>query len=205
MTKNSYRRTTEAELSAYHEAGHVVMAYLLKRQFRYATIDPSEIDKEINGCTFLEPIKTLSLEGVLDYSFKRIQNSIEREVKIALAGEVAEALLLGRNDWVSAKKDIQRCYELYDFLCVNIDQFKDYIKRLWLSVRDILKLPCNWFCIQGVVQALLKHGRISYRKARAVIRKAKASYYRSLSNNRQRQSFFKRLKFTVFYKLTKTK
>ena len=42
---------------------------------------------------FLKPIKILSLEGILDYSFARIRNSIEREVKIALAGEAAEALL----------------------------------------------------------------------------------------------------------------
>jgi len=127
MTKDSYRRPTVAELSAYHEAGHIVMAYVLRRRFHYATIDPSEFNKNMSGRTFLKPIKTLSLEGILDYSFARIQNSIEREVKIALAGEAAEGLLLGRNDWISAKKDIWHCYELCNFQCASREQYEAYL------------------------------------------------------------------------------
>ena len=200
MTKDSYRRQTAAELSAYHEAGHVVMAYLLKRQFRCATIDPRELDKEMSGCTFLKPLKTLSLEGILDYSFARIRNSIEREVKIALAGEAAESMLLGRNDWISAKKDIRHCYDLCNFQCASREQYEAYIQWLWLCVRDLLKLPYNWICVQAVGLTLLKHRRIGYRKARAIIAEARANYYKRFTHQQQSQPFFKRLKFTLFHK-----
>jgi len=179
------------------------MAYVLRRRFHYATIDPSEFNKNMSGRTFLKPIKTLSLEGILDYSFARIRNSIEREVKIALAGEAAEALLLGRNDWISAKKDIRHCYELCNFQCASREQYEAYLKWLWLCVRDILKQPYNWICVQAVAWALLKHRRISYREARAIIAEARANYYKRFSHKQEPQSFFKRLRFTLFHK-TKT-
>jgi hypothetical protein len=194
------KKHTAMELSAYHEAGHVVMTYLLKRQFRCATIDSRELDKEASGHIFLKPLKTLSLEGILDYSFTRIQKSIEQEVKIALAGEVAEAILLGRNDWISAKKDIQHCYDLCHFQCRNKEQYEAYLKWIWLCVRDMLKLPCNWICVQSVVRALLKYRRISYRKARAIIAEARDNYYKRFTHQQQSQPFLKRLKFTLFHK-----
>ena len=43
------KKTTELEEIAYHEAGHAVMAYLLRRRFHSITIDPKKLDENTGG------------------------------------------------------------------------------------------------------------------------------------------------------------
>lgn len=35
--------------TAYHEAGHAVMSYLLRRRFRYVTIDKKDLSEDQRG------------------------------------------------------------------------------------------------------------------------------------------------------------
>ena len=48
MTKRK-KRPSRKEKTAYHEAGHAVMCYLLKKKFSYVTIKESDLDEDTGG------------------------------------------------------------------------------------------------------------------------------------------------------------
>jgi len=121
------RRPTAEERVAYHEAGHVVMASLLKRRFRFVTIDQKELDRETKGLVHLAKLNR-PWEDICLLSTEESRAKIEREIKVALGGEVAEALLVGRHNWLGAKDDIKNC--IY-FCSSQSGSFKEAEAYLW--------------------------------------------------------------------------
>jgi hypothetical protein len=170
MTKNS-KKPTAVERAAYHEAGHAVMAYLSRRRFCYVTIDQNELDEVTRGFVRVSRLKS-SWNDICCSGGSQARATIEREIKITIAGEAAEALLAGRNNWVGAKQDIEKCYDFCGSQCGSMEESDAYLKWLWLRVQNKLKLPLNWACVQALAGALLKHRRIGYPKACAIIEQA---------------------------------
>jgi hypothetical protein len=72
--------------AAYHEAGHVVACFLLKRRFRYATIEP---DEDSLGHV-LETRLPVSFRPDID-SGPRARAVTEKIIVSLFAGEAAEA------------------------------------------------------------------------------------------------------------------
>jgi ATP-dependent Zn protease len=166
------KKATELERHAYHEAGHAVMAYILKRRFHFITIDPEKLDKNTGGLVQLAHSQKLqkSLNGG---GFDDNRPILEKQIKITLAAEVACGLLVGRIDWKIAEKDIQDCLSLTGSLCGDDEETYAYLNWLLLSVRNELQLPYNWARVYAVAQALMQQKTLSYHKAREIIQNAK--------------------------------
>ncbi len=87
------KATKEEVSTAYHEAGHAVAAYLLKRSFNYVTIVPDEEKGSLGHVRFRGFGE--NFDPAFDYS-PQMRLRLEREIICSLAGDAAESIHLGR-------------------------------------------------------------------------------------------------------------
>src|SRR3984957_20880458 len=86
------------ETTAYHEAGHAVVALALGRPVQHVSILP---DRDFLGaCKFGKP------------AFRPTEDWLEREILIALGGIAAEARFTGNYAWDGAARDRQYVHKL---------------------------------------------------------------------------------------------
>lgn len=172
MTKQ-LKRITELEEIAYHEAGHAVMAYLLRRRFHSITIDPEKLDEATGGLVRLVHSKKLN-NSLNTYGYSK---EIEQHIRITLAGEASSGIFSGQEKWSLSQTDIGTSFRLIqNYCCSCLNETDAYINWLMLSVKNDLKLPQNWCLVCAVAQALLEHKTLSYRKARETIIAAHDEY-----------------------------
>src|SRR4051794_27174774 len=81
-----------SELTAYHEAGHAVVALVLGRPVHAVSILPDH--QHAGTCCFGKAV------------FRPTEDWLEREVLISLAGLAAEAAFTGNYCWDGAAKDL---------------------------------------------------------------------------------------------------
>src|SRR6516165_7283177 len=92
------RSAKQSRIVAYHEAGHAVAAYILRRPAPTVSIEP-KADSEGRVTTSLAP----SLEGLANRSEAWVQDQIERHIVVCFAGAAAEKRYRGRaNRWGEA-------------------------------------------------------------------------------------------------------
>jgi ATP-dependent Zn protease len=163
----SPQKITELERTAYHEAGHAVMAYLLKRKFHFITIDPKRLDGNTGGLVQLVHAPKLSKN--LNCGGPNNRALTEKQIKILLSGEVAYGLFAGRKNWERSSDDVQACLGLADSQCGDEEESSAYLNWLLLSVRNELHLPHNWICVRALAEVLMKKKTISYAKTREII------------------------------------
>ena len=99
---------------AYHEAGHAVMARLVKRRFHYVTIDPQKLDQDTGG--LVRFMKSKKLDNSLCSGGYNLV--IEQYIRVSLAGDVARGIFAGQEEWDLAHSDISGC--LFDMHRVNV-------------------------------------------------------------------------------------
>jgi len=187
MRARSRKKLAAEERAAYHEAGHVVMAYLLRRRFRYVTIDQNELDEETKGLVRLAKLNR-PWEDICLLSTEESRAKIEREIKVTLGGEVAEVLFVGRHNWPGARDDIKNCINFCTSQSGSFEEAEAYLRWLWLGAQNNLKLSEHWAYVQAIAKALLEHRRISYHKARTIIAEVKSKYRKKLFENRDKNS-----------------
>jgi len=166
-------KVTELERTAYHEAGHAFMAYDLRRKFHFITIDPEKLDKNTEG--MVKMVRSNKLFEAIEFGDFDSRTLTEKQIKITLGGEVACGLLVGPKS-CHLSQDAQVSMHLAQSQCGNAEEADAYLNWLWLSVRNQLRLPHNWACVQALAKALMKHKTLSYRKAREIIRTARDKY-----------------------------
>ena len=174
MTKQ-LKKTTELEEIAYHEAGHAVMAYLLRRRFHSITIDPKKLDENTGGLVRLVHSKKL----INSLNAGGYSTEIEQHIRITLAGEVSSGIFSGQRKWDPSQSDVESSFRLAQMQCGCEKEANAYIEWLILSIQNHLKMTQNWLCVCAVAQALLKHKTLGCRKAREII---KAAYDEYISN-----------------------
>jgi hypothetical protein len=139
------------EAIAYHEAGHAVAALLLHRPLRYVTIVP---DKE---------------RGILGYDLTpRRRTSLEREIMVFLAGEVAEEEFRGWRNRVGSRSDYAKAHSYARAICETAEEAVAYLA--WLRVRTANQIlgPGPWLIIEAVAAELLVRERLTVAEVRAV-------------------------------------
>lgn len=136
--------------TAYHEAGHAVMALVLGRPVTQVSIRP---EREYLGiCRFGKSV------------FRPTEDWLEREILIALGGIAAEARVIGDYDWHAAGKDekyvdrlvIQRAGER------RAERLK---RRLLARAENILYQGEHWQAVELIAAELMKKSEISGRTA----------------------------------------
>src|SRR5262245_7709977 len=117
------------EATAYHEAGHAVIALALGRPVQHVSILP---DRESLGlCEFGRS------------GFRPAEDWLEREALIALGGIAAGARLTGDRAWEGAARDL----EYVTRLCVSRAgerRAERLMRRLLARAEHLLTNPGHW-------------------------------------------------------------
>jgi ATP-dependent Zn protease len=160
--------TKKLEATAYHEAGHVVAAFLLHRGFRTVTIIPKE--DSLGHMLKTAPPRNLHPDYQTD---ARAEIWLRREITICLAGPVAEKLHTGRGNWrIGGSSDFHHAVDWASDIMGDPDEIGAYLDWLTLVTKNMLKHPHHWPIVQALAAELLSRRTVGPRRARALMREA---------------------------------
>src|SRR5436190_9593401 len=137
--------------TAYHEAGHAVLALVLGRPVHRVSI---LADQDFLGaCHFGKP------------TFRPSEDWLEREILIALGGIAAEARHTGHYDWNGAGRDQQFVRGLA-VRRAGEKKAERLERRLLAKAENLLGREGHWRAVELIAAELLRRGAISGRAAR---------------------------------------
>ena len=139
------------EATAYHEAGHAVVALALGRPVQRVSILPDR--QHLGHCEFGKGV------------FRPSEDWLEREILIALGGLAAEARLTGDYAWDAADRDRQYVRQLA-VQRAGERQAERLERRLLAKAEHLLGQEGNWRAVELIAAELLQRGVISGRTAR---------------------------------------
>ena len=139
------------EATAYHEAGHAVVALALGRPIHRVSVLP---DGQFLGlCRFGKGV------------FRPSEDWLEREILIALGGLAAEARHTGDYAWDAADRDRQYVRQLA-VQRAGERQAERLERRLLSKAEHLLGQEGHWRAVELIAAELLQRGVISGRTAR---------------------------------------
>jgi hypothetical protein len=150
-------QSTHDELTAYHEAGHAVIALVLDRPVHRVSVLPNR--ERLGQCEFGKGV------------FRPSEDSLEREILIALAGFAAESRHTGTYAMDAADRDLRYVRRL-------VLQRKSeraaprYEERMLAKVEALLDDDAIWRAVELIAAELMKQGVISGRAARHLYEQA---------------------------------
>lgn len=139
--------------TAYHEAGHAVVALTLDRPIRFVSVRPHR--EYVGLCGFGKAILRPSKDW------------LEEELLIALAGMAAEARHTGEYCRASAERDLRSVRRLA-IQRAGERQAARLERRILAKVENLLAGDEIWQAVEMMVVELLQRGEISGRMARHV-------------------------------------
>lgn len=145
--------------TAYHEAGHAVVAIALGRSIEKLTIVRN----------------TLRL-GVVNFGSRRTgrrQDYFESEAMILLAGIVSEARITGKMNWSGARHDLLQLERLISGRVATEKAADRLQRRLFDKAEHLLSQSEIWAAVEKIAQGLLLHRSLSGRAARHMFEEAK--------------------------------
>jgi hypothetical protein len=139
------------EATAFHEAGHAVVALALGRPVHRVSVLPNR--DRLGQCEFAKG------------RFKPSEDVLEREILISLAGLAAEARRTGKYHLDGADHDLRHVRRLV------LERKSEraaprYEERLLNKVEALLHDDGIWRAVELIAAELVKHGVISGRAAR---------------------------------------
>jgi ATP-dependent Zn protease len=137
--------------TAYHEAGHAVLALALGRPVHGVSALPNR--DRLGVCEFRKGV------------FRPSEDWVEREMLIALGGIAAEAIHTGTYAWEQADRDLQYVRGLAEQRAGR-RQVERLERRMLAKAEHLLAKPANWQAVELIAAELLKQGEISGRAAR---------------------------------------
>ena len=166
MSKKKRPWQSKEEHVAYHEAAHVVAAYVLRRAFRSVTIEP---DGKSLGVTWLQ-----GKEGFRpDQDYSRLQDRrAERGILISFAGVEAEYVVTGRRDHRGAAEDYRDAIDYAVGVTGSEKDASKYLQKMRLRAADLIRPPARWRAVEALAKALLSAKTIKGREARRIIGEA---------------------------------
>ena len=173
----------ERESTAYHEAGHAVAGFALKRAFTKVSIVPD--DTTVGHCAFMpRPLKKPPEYRTVDSKFRNI---MERRAMTYLAGGEAEQLFyrigkltgrvqkhldVGNHIAWGLGIDNSHAVEALGWLTKNRDDNELSAYLVWLGHRVRVILQDNWAAVEVLADKLLEVDTILRRECIALIRSA---------------------------------
>ena len=149
--------TTNLEATAYHEAGHAVLALILDRPVKRVTI---VADRERLGlCEFGKAV------------FRPSEDWLEREILIALGGIAAEARFTGNYAWDGAARDQQVVRELA-IQRAGERRAEKLERRLLAKAEHYLADEQHWQAVEWIAKELMRASEISGRTVRHLFERA---------------------------------
>ena len=141
----------DAVATAYHEAGHAVVALILDRPVHRVSVLPNR--DRLGQCEFGKS------------RFRPSEDWVETELLISLAGMAAEARHTGTYDLVAAGQDLRYVRRLA-LQRTSERALERFEKRMLSKVEHILADDGHWRAVELIAAELVKLGTISGRAAR---------------------------------------
>ncbi len=139
-------------LTAYHEAGHAVIALTQGRDVHRVSILPNKT--RLGQCD----LKKGATRAVKDW--------LETEVLILLAGAAAESRISGKYCWQGAARDLRQVRALTLSRAGNEHQAERLERRYLEKVEFMLSAPANWLAVELLAADLIERRTVSGRAAR---------------------------------------
>lgn len=139
------------EATAYHEAGHAVVALALDRPIHRVSVLPNR--DRLGQCEFAKG------------RFRPSEDWLEREMLIALGGLAAEARHSGTYGWDEAERDLRYVRRLA-VQRAGARAAERLERRMLAKTENILADDGHWQAVELIAAELMKHGVISGRAAR---------------------------------------
>jgi len=139
------------EATAYHEAGHAVVALALDRPVHRVSVLPNR--ERLGQCEFAKG------------RFRPSEDWVEREILIALGGPAAEARHCGAYGWEEAERDLRYVRRLAAQRA-GPRAAERLERRLLAKAENLLADDGHWRAVELIAAELMRHGVISGRAAR---------------------------------------
>lgn len=150
--------------TAYHEAGHAVIALSLGFGVRKATI----IEAEDSYGQVKQYVTTIERRIEYDHS-PIVVDRIEKLIHILYAGGIAERKFAPRCKWrPGARGDHDKVADLFVYICGPDDKAQLYYSKLLWS-RTELAVDFHWREIEAVARALLAEMTLTGKQVRAIM------------------------------------
>lgn len=147
----SQEHSEQRVLTAYHEAGHAVIAIYVGRSVNKVSIIPG--GKRLGVCKMSKGRKKAS------------QDVLESELLILLAGMAAEGRKAGRYNMQGAAQDLRQAEQLAISRAGNPRKAEKILKRALDKVHHLFDQAATWAATKSIVEALLEKESISGREA----------------------------------------
>jgi ATP-dependent Zn protease len=160
----------DRELLAYHEAGHAVLARVLRLGLRRVTIVWDPVDESPGHCLHgrggaVDPYFTTRA------GYASNQRYIRKRGLFLYGGLAAEAIHFGKDPRPDTSADEQEIASLlYEADCASDEERSAYVERLWQEARDLLN--ANWLAVEALAHALLERNELNGRSAHRTMRLA---------------------------------
>ncbi|MCA9149439.1 MAG: M50 family metallopeptidase [Planctomycetales bacterium] len=146
----------ERLVTAYHEAGHAVMALILGRQIHKITIAPGQLQ---TGGVRLGACQIQKRRG------KGARDAMEDEILFLLAGMVAESQLTERYCAAGAAQDLAAVRRILRD-CPGSERQLERLERRFLNKTEhLLSAQASVHAIELIAKQLLEHTTVSGRAA----------------------------------------
>jgi hypothetical protein len=148
-------------LTAYHEAGHALMAHLCGQQITEVEIvGDADHAGSVRSLSFpADPHDEEEAGGEHD--------AIERRLKCVLAGTVAEAIVSGRRGWDETCEDLDIAVRLAMSLVDDCEDVVPFLDDLGSQIQDDLR--AHWDTIEVLVAELLQRKSLTGGDVRRII------------------------------------
>ena len=143
--------TADDQATAYHEAGHAVVALALGRPVHQVSILPNSV--RLGACEFRKGAS------------RTPDDWLEREILIAFGGIAAEARHTGHYAWDGAARDQQYVRRLA-VQRAGERQAERLERRLLAKAEHLLAQEGHWRAVELIAADLIQRGVISGRAAR---------------------------------------
>ena len=148
-------------LTAFHEAGHAVMAQLCGRQVTEVEIVG---DREHTGMVHSLVFPPDPADGAAP---EAENDDVERQLKVILAGKVAEAMVSGRRGWDETSEDLNVAVRLGMRL---VDDCEDVLPLLEGIGADVERdLNRHWSAVEMLADELLDRKTLTGSEVRKLL------------------------------------
>lgn len=153
-------------LTAYHEAGHVVMAFISKQPgfgYDYVTIKPN---KNFEGRCHAR-VNPFLLYSADNYSYTKRKTRVEWICRVKAAGQLAEIIYLNKQGIIPEEIESFDLFSDEDDFISSHSIFKQFFKRksetkFFMDIEKTThkKLLQYWPRVETIAQALLKKKKL---------------------------------------------